>query len=238
MPRRPRLRLPDIPLHIIQRGNDRSVCFYDEADFLFYLDWLALAARDTDCAVHAYCLMSNHVHLLLTPSTADGPSALMKMLGQRYVQYINRAYRRSGTLWEGRFRSCLLQEEGYLFECHRYIELNPVRAAMTEHPGSYRWSSYRANAQGEASAFLEPHPLYTELGRTAVERQAAYRELFRYQLDAGLVDSLRSATNGNYALGNERFLQQVAAALGRRVSRGAAGRPGREKADTSGDLFE
>lgn len=238
MPRRPRVILPNVPLHIIQRGNNRSVCFHAEEDFLFYLDWLARAAHDTGCAVHAYCLMSNHVHLLLTASTPDGAGALMKMLGQRYVQYVNRTYRRSGTLWEGRFRSCLLQEEGYLLECHRYIELNPVRAAMVEHPAHYRWSSYRTNAQGEASAFLKPHPLYEALGRDAAERLAAYRELFRYQLDPGLVDQLRSATNGNYALGNERFRLEVAAALGRRVTRGQAGRPGRQSDDLNGALFE
>jgi len=237
MARRPRLILSEIPLHIIQRGNDRSVCFYAEADFLFYLDWLARAAHDTGCAVHAYCLMTNHVHLLLTASTPDGPGALMKLLGQRYVQYVNRTYRRSGTLWEGRFRSCLLQEEGYLLECHRYIELNPVRAAMVEHPGMYRWSSYRANAQGEASPFLKPHPQYASLGIDQAARLAAYRELFRYQLDPGLVDELRQATNGNYAAGNERFQQEMAAALGRRVTRGKAGRPARENDDASGELF-
>ena len=150
MPRRSRLIVPEVPLHLIQRGNNRSVCFNVEDDTLFYLDGLSRAAHDNGCAIHAYCLMTNHVHLLLSASTTDGPGGLMKQLGQRYVQYFNRTYRRSGTLWEGRFRSCLLQEAGYLFECHRYIELNPVRAAMVEHPGMYRWSSYRVNAQGEA----------------------------------------------------------------------------------------
>ncbi|MEI7432114.1 MAG: transposase [Betaproteobacteria bacterium] len=237
MPRRARLILPEIPLHIIQRGNNRAVCFRAEEDFFFYLDWLARAAHDTGCAIHAFCLMTNHVHLLLSSPSPDGPGAMMKMLGQRYVQYFNRAYRRSGTLWEGRFRSCLLQEEGYLLECHRYIELNPVRAAMVEHPAMYRWSSYRANAQGEASLLLRPHSLYTLLGKTPEERQAAYRELFRYQLDPGLVDQLRSATNGNYALGNERFLQEMAEALGQRVTRGKAGRPSVKDVVESGALF-
>lgn len=237
MPRRPRLILPEVPLHIIQRGNNRSVCFHDEADFLFYLDWLGISAHDTGCAVHAYCLMSNHVHLLISAHTPKGPGALMKMLGQRYVQYVNRTYRRSGTLWEGRFRSCLLQEDAYLLECQRYIELNPVRAAMVEHPGMYRWSSYAANAQGEISALLKPHPLYSSLGCDHAGRLAAYRELFRYQLDPGLVDELRSATNGNYALGNERFQQEIAAALGRRVTRGKAGRPARRSDAGSGELF-
>ena len=237
MHRRARLILPEIPLHVIQRGNNRSVCFNAEDDFLFYLDWLARSAHDTGCAIHAYCLMTNHVHLLFSATTADGPGALMKQLGQRYVQYFNRAYRRSGTLWEGRFRSCLLQEEGYLLECHRYIELNPVRAAMVEHPAMYRWSSYRTNAQGERSPFLKPHALYAGLAETEEARQTAYRELFRYQLDPGLVDELRSATNGNYVLGNARFQAEMAALLGQRVTRGKAGRPVGAKDESTGALF-
>nr|WP_245002946.1 hypothetical protein [Stutzerimonas stutzeri] len=149
----------------------------------------------------------------------------MKGLGQRYVQYVNRTYRRSGTLWEGRFRSCLMQEEAYVLACYRYIEMNPVRAGMVEHPAEYRWSSYRANAQGESSVLRYPHPLYQTLGRDEVLRSEAYRELFRYQLDPGLVDQIRTATNGNYALGSPKFSAEVEAALGRRVTRGKPGRP-------------
>jgi putative transposase len=150
---------------------------------------------------------------------------LMKALGQRYVQYENRTYRRSGTLWEGRFRSCLTQDETYLLACQRYIELNPVRAGMVEHPAEYRWLSYRANAQGEADVLVRPHPLYSTLGDDAASRQAAYRELFRYELESGLVDEIHRATNGNYALGDERFADEVAATLGRKVTPGRAGRP-------------
>jgi putative transposase len=151
---------------------------------------------------------------------------MMKRLGQRYVQYVNRTYRRSGTLREGRFRSCLTQEQTYVLGCYRYIELNPVRAGMVEHPGEYQWSSYRANARGEACSALRPHDYYRALGTDRDERQAAYRELFRYRLDPGLVDEIREATNGNYVLGSSRFQDQVARALGRRVSRGRSGRPG------------
>lgn len=125
----------------------------------------------------------------------------MKRLGQRYVQYINRVYRRSGTLWEGRFRSCLVGEKDYLLGCYRYIELNPVRAAMVKHPADYRWSSYQANAQGAVNTSLTPHPLYEALGIDEISRQAAYRELFRYQLEPGRVDEIRAATNGGFALG-------------------------------------
>lgn len=149
----------------------------------------------------------------------------MKALGQRYVQYVNRVYQRSGTLWEGRFRSCPVQEEDYFLGCQRYIELNPVRANMVAHPADYRWSSYRANAQGEVDTLVQPHPLYSALGRDATARQSAYRELFRYALEPCLLDKIRRATNGNFALGNEQFAAQVAAMIGRRAAPGHSGRP-------------
>lgn len=237
MPRRARLMLPNVPLHLIQRGNNRQVCFVAEEDYRFYLDWLKEYADKTGCRVHAYVLMTNHVHLLISSPAADGAGAMMKALGQRYVQYVNRTYRRSGTLWEGRFRSCLTQEEDYLLACMRYIELNPVRAAMVEHPGEYRWSSYRANAQGEENPLVQPHELVLGLGADAAARQAAYRELFRYELEPGLVDEIRRATNGNFALGNAHFGEQVAKALGRRVQPGKAGRPRKSPVPESGDLF-
>jgi len=237
MSRRPRVVLPNVPLHLIQRGNNRQACFYGDDDYRFYLEWLETYAGDVGCALHAYVLMTNHVHLLLTSSTAGGAGAMMKRLGQRYVQYINRTYRRSGTLWEGRFRSCLTQEEPYVLGCYRFIELNPVRAGMVEHPGEYRWSSYRANAQDEACSVLAPNDCYLALGADEEGRQAAYRELFRYQLDPGLVDEIREATNGNYALGGSRFQDQVARALGRRVARGRSGRPAKQRNRATDDLF-
>ena len=225
MPRRARLALPNVPQHLIQRGNNRQACFFADEDYNFYLEWLAEYAGKTGCRIHAYVLMTNHVHLLLSAEQTGAAGMLMKALGQRYVQYVNRTYRRSGTLWEGRFRSCLTQGEAYLLACHRYIELNPVRAVMVEHPAEYRWSSYRANAQGEPDALLHPHLLYLALGSDAASRQAAYRELFRLELEPGLVDEIRRATNGNFALGNERFAGELAAVLGRRVTPGQSGRP-------------
>jgi putative transposase len=149
----------------------------------------------------------------------------MKALGQRYVQYVNRTYRRSGSLWEGRFRSSLTQEERYLLACQRYIELNPVRAGMVEHPGEYRWSSYRANAQGEENPLLTPHETFLALGGDAESRQAVYRELFRRELEPGMVDRIRAATNGNFALGDARFAEQIGEMLGRRAVRASPGRP-------------
>ena len=237
MPRRARLTLPNVPMHLIQRGNNRQACFYADEDYCFYLDWLAEYAVKTRCRIHAYVLMTNHVHLLVSADDAEGVGVLMKALGQRYVQYANRTYRRSGTLWEGRFRSCPTQEESYLLACQRYIELNPVRACMVEHPADYRWSSYRTNAQGEASSLLVPHPLYIALGADAESRRRASRELFRYELEPGLVDAIRKAANGNFALGDARFGEQIAEALGRRASPGRSGRPRKAEEVASGDLF-
>lgn len=237
MPRRARLALPGVPFHLIQRGNNRQACFFADEDYRSYLDWIAEYAGKTDCRIHAYVLMTNHVHLLLSADRAEAPGALMKMLGQRYVQYVNRVYRRSGTLWEGRFRSCPIQEEAYLLACQRYIELNPVRAAIVEHPGDYRWSSYRANGQGESDALIRPHALYDALGLDAAGRRGAYRELFHHELEPGLVDEIRRATNGNFLLGNERFAVDVAATLGRRVLPGKSGRPRKVAAAESGNMF-
>jgi putative transposase len=237
MPRRARLALPGVPLHLIQRGNNRQACFFADEDYRCYLEWLAECAGRTGCRIHAYVLMTNHVHLLVSADRSEAPGALMKALGQRYVQYVNRVYRRSGTLWEGRFRSCPIQEEIYLLACQRYIELNPVRAGMVNHPGEYCWSSYRANGQGEHDVLVRPHSLYEALGLDVAGRHAAYRELFRHELERGLVDEIRRATNGNFALGNERFAADVAASLGRRVQPGKSGRPRKAAAPESGDLF-
>lgn len=229
MSRRARLVVPKVPLHIIQRGNNRQACFFDEEDYQRYLSWLKEYAEQTGCAVHSYVLMTNHVHLLITPDSSSSPGQLMKLLGQRYVQYINRCYKRSGTLWEGRFRSSLVEEESYLMACTRYIELNPVRAGMVEHPADYRWSSYLANAQGESNTVITPHDLYLALGRGKISRSKAYRKLFLSELDPKLMDEIRAATNGNYALGHQKFHEEIAAMLKRRVTPGKAGRPVKER---------
>jgi putative transposase len=225
MPRRPRIVLPGTPLHIIQRGNNRQACFYSDSDYQVYLEWLEEYSNKYECQIHAYVLMTNHVHLLLTPAKTESVGMMMKQLGQRYVQYINRSYRRTGTLWEGRFKSCIAQDEIYVLGCYRYIELNPVRADMVPHPAEYRWSSYRVNAQSEKSCLITPHQQYIDLASDCERRAEAYRDLFRYYLDTGLVDEIRKATNGNYALGSELFKDEVAMMLGRRVSPGLSGRP-------------
>ena len=234
MPRRPRIIIPGTPVHVIQRGNNRQACFYAEDDCLCYLDWLKEYTGTAGCALHAYVLMTNHVHLLLSSEEKSGPAVLMKRLGQRYVQYVNRTYRRSGTLWEGRFRSCMVQQGNYLLLCQKYIELNPVRAGIVAHPGEYRGSSYRANAQGESSDLLHHHPVYTGLGGTDADRQAAYRELFRYDLEPGVIDQIRKAANGNYALGGERFQKEITVMAGRRAAPGKPGRPRKKSEPTQG----
>ena len=217
--------LPGVAVHIIQRGNNRQACFYRNSDYRNYLTWLEEYAEVSGCQIHAYCLMTNHVHLLLTGKSVEGPGLLMKRLGQRYVQYINRKYRRSGTLWEGRYRSCLVSEDHDLLGCYRYIEMNPIRAGMVAHPAEYQWSSYRANAQGEASSLINPHIHYLQLGQEECGRIQSYRALFRNYLDSKVIEQIRQSTNGNYALGSSRFEREVSAALGRRAKRGKAGRP-------------
>ncbi len=225
MPRRARISIPGIPWHIIQRGNNRSACFYSDEDYSYYLHHLKEQAQKYGCKIHAYVLMTNHVHLLLTPEEQDSAALLMKNLGQRYVQYINRSYRRSGTLWEGRYRSCLTQSEDYVLACYRYIELNPVRAGMVKHPRDYQWSSYRHNAEGRKNEVLTPHEQYRRIDRQELNRRKAYRALFKTHVDGAMDKQIRSATNGNYVLGNKRFQKQIAQTLGRRVTKGKAGRP-------------
>jgi putative transposase len=214
MSRRNRLVLPEVPLHIIQRGNNRLPCFFVEADYLVYLDMLGIASKLADCQIHAYVLMTNHVHLLVSPMTHASPAIMMKTLGERYVQYVNRRHGRIGTLWQGRYRSCLVQDDRYLLICQRYIELNPVRAYMVTHPRDYRWSSYHANAHGEPDKLLVPHPLYAALGTQQPERQCQYRALFEEETSFLLTEQIRQATNSNTVFGNEAFIERIAAAIG------------------------
>jgi putative transposase len=238
MPRRARIALAGVPLHVIQRGNNRQACFFSDDDYRYFLEQLSQCAQHAGCAIHAYVLMTNHVHMLLTPGEENAAGRLMKLLGQRYVQYVNRRYRRSGTLWEGRFRSCVVDDEAYLLGCSRYIELNPVRAGMVKHPREYPWSSYRMNAQGKTDGLIQAHPIYTALGSQPQERRAAYCDLFRDELEAGFIEGIRRANNGNFALGKPRFLAEVTAALGRRATPGEPGRPPKRREAEAGELFK
>ena len=217
--------MPGQPFHVIQRGNNRSVCFYVEEDYELYLRHLNRLSIKHGVKVHAYVLMTNHVHLLMTGEQLDSLSNLMKYLGQCYVQYINKKYKRSGTLWEGRYKSCLIDADEYLLLCQRYIELNPVRASMVDHPANYRWSSYRVNAQGYTNSLIMPHEVYSQLSSNAEDRQSCYRDLFRYELDPVLGDEVRTMTNGGYVCGRNDFKAQVAMMLKQRVTPGKPGRP-------------
>jgi putative transposase len=231
MPRRPRIQLAETPLHIVQRGINREPCFFAQEDYHCYLHWLEKSAHDWGCAIHAYVLMTNHVHLLLTPAKPDAPARLMQSVGRRYVQYINRFYRRTGSLWEGRYKSSVVQAETYLLACYRYIELNPVRADMVTDPGQYRWSSYRANGLGQPDSRLTPHVLYLAQGRDSEERTSAYRSLLRPQLDAEAAIDIRQALQLGMPVGNDRYADVICANAGVRRNSGKRGRPAGEMVD-------
>lgn len=225
MPRRGRYFLPDQPLHLIQRGNNREPVFFCDEDDRLYREWLAEAAGEHGCAVHAYVLMTNHVHLLVTPEREDSVPRTMQSLGRRYVRHINAARGRTGTLWEGRYRAAPIDSDEYFFSCCVYIETNPVRAGMAGHPRHWRWSSYRAHAEGRDDPLVSDHPVFRRLGRSHAERQEAYRALFKRPLDEEFVEDLRKATNGGWAMGGETFKRQIAKALKRRVAPLPRGRP-------------
>ncbi len=225
MPRRPRIQLNGVPLHIVQRGHNREPCFFSEEEYTSYLRWLGEALGDNECQLHAYALMTNHVHLLLTPKKAEAVPKLIMSLGWRYVQYINRTYKRTGTLWDSRYKSSVIQADTYLLTCHRYTELNPVRAAMVYDPAHYRWTSYRHNALGVMDSRITPHILYQALGQTDKSRQTTYRALFRVPLDGAAIDDIRLALNQNQPLGNARFYARIEKATGVRREARQRGRP-------------
>jgi len=194
---------------MIQRGNNRGEIFRAPADYRFFLEKLAAAAARNGCDIHAYVLMSNHVHLLLSPNSEQGIGKMMQMLGRYYVQYYNYCYRRTGTLWEGRYRATLIDTDQYLLTCMRYVELNPVRAGMVAHPSEYPWSSYRHNALGESDGLLTAQREYRRLGRNTDERQAAYRQLFRARIAEQTLAEIREATNKAWVLGSDRFKRKI-----------------------------
>ena len=235
MPRRPRIHLAGLPLHIVQRGHNREACFFAEEDYHAYRHWLGEALKDSACALHAYVQMTNHVHLLLTPPAPEAVSQLVMSLGRRYVQYINKTYRRTGTLWDSRYKSSLVQADGYLLLCQRYIELNPVRAAMVDDPAHYRWSSYRANGLGQADPLLTPHPVYSALGSTESELLTAYRALFRPELDADAIGDIRMALDQGQPVGDSRFLASIELAAGQRREAKPRGRPRKPAAASAGE---
>jgi putative transposase len=191
MPRPPRYDLVDIPQHVVQRGNNRIRTFFDAQDRLRYLAWLGRAAAECHCEIHAYVLMTNHVHLLVTPRVSMAIADMMQSVGRRYVRYLNDRRQRSGTLWEGRYKACLVKTESYLFCCYRYIELNPVRAGIVKEAGRYRWSSFGRNALGQADALVTEHAAYDGLAPDAEGRRREYRRLFDTPLSAEMLEQIR-----------------------------------------------
>lgn len=218
MPRKPRLSIPGAPQHVIQRGNNRQAIFVVDENYHQFIEMLSLAADKHDCQIHAYVLMTNHVHLLATPSTEDGIGKMMQSLGRRYVQYFNLRNTRTGTLWEGRYRATLIDTEQYLFACMRYIELNPVRAGLVKRPGEYRWSSFRCNAFGTLDKLVTHHPQYLSLANVSAARQRAYRAMFDGQIEDASADEIRRATNSAWVLGGVEFAETVVSRLNRRVT--------------------
>ena len=225
MPRRSRVHLDGVPLHIVQRGHNRQRCFFADADYHCYLRWLGEALAQCDCSLHAYVLMTNHVHLLLTPRRAELVPKLVISLGRRYVQYVNRRYGRTGTLWDSRYKSSLVHADAYLLACQRYIELNPVRAGIAETPEHYRWTSYHANAMGKPDATLTPHPLYLALGREPEDRRATYRDLLRAQFPRATLGVIRLALGQCQPLGDARFHAEIERRTGVRREARPRGRP-------------
>lgn len=225
MARLPRLTVPGLPHHVIQRGNDRQPIVRDDADRRHFLELFATAAREHHVAIHAYVLMDNHLHLLATPQDATGLPALMQSVGRRYVRHFNDRHHRTGALWEGRYRSTLVQTDRYLLACMAYIELNPVRAGMVAAPADFPWSSHRANVGLATDRLVTPHPMYWALGDTPFAREQAYAAL----VAAGIPDPLRerlttSALKG-WALGDEAFVRQLEGQTTRRATQRQAGRP-------------
>ena len=225
MARLPRLDFPGIAQHIVQRGNDRQACFADEADYLHYRQELGEAALKHSCDLHAYVLMTNHVHLLATPQEVGAVSRMMQAIGRRYVGCFNARYRRTGTLWEGRFKSALVDSDNYLLTCYRYIELNPVRTCMVTTPADYRGSSHARNAHDGHEPRITPHPLYLGLGANDTERQRTYRELFKAELRSNELDELRAHTLQQKAWSSDRFRQQIEVLAQRSAGVRPRGRP-------------
>ena len=228
MARLPRYVLPGQPQHLIQRGNNRQAIFMAEDDYVFFRDALVEAAGKHGLAIHAYVWMTNHVHLLATPAHQDSISKVFQSVGRRYVQYFNGRYQRTGTLWEGRYRSTVVDSDRYLLAVMRYIELNPVRAGMVAHPDDYRWSSYAFNAQGKLGAdadWLAGHDEYVRLGPTAPAREAAYRKLFEATLSDDALLEIRERTHTGWALGDEGFQQEIERVTQRRAASKGVGRP-------------
>lgn len=225
MARRRRIDVANVPQHVIQRGVNRSDCFRDELDYRSYLASLREVGAQHGCRIHAYVLMTNHVHLLVTGDAVGSVSSTMQGLGRRYVRWFNDRHRRSGTLWEGRFRSCLVDSERYVLACYRYIEMNPVRAGMVTDPADYRWSSVHGNAGDAADPLLDPHPVYLDLAAQQKGRKEIYRDLLEQAISDDELAAIRGYVDQGGALGSRRFQRQIEELIGRDAGLRRPGRP-------------
>ena len=225
MSRLPRPDLAGVPQHVVQRGNNRMPCFLDDDDRRRYLHGLSECLLRFGCELHAYVLMTNHVHLLLTPGEVGGVSRMMQTFGRNYVHLFNGRHQRSGTLWEGRYKSCLVDSVAYVLRCYRYIELNPVRARMVECPTAHVWSSHAANIGMQPDPMVSPHPAYVALGQDRASRQAAYSALFDECMTDDVVEEIRIYLQQQRALGSSAFQRRVEAQLQRYASVRPAHRP-------------
>ena len=227
MPRCARPHLDGWPLHVMQRGHNKRACFVEERDYVLYLALLEEAAALHGCEVHAYVAMTNHVHLVVTPETMHGLSRALKRVGERYAAHFNRSYGLSGAIWDGRFKASVIDSDAYLLCCYRYVELNPVRAGMVAHPADYRWSSYGANARGQASDLVMRHGLYLELGADREAREAAYRRFVAMGCSDAELEQIRDAVRAGTALASPEFLASFGGQLGTHAVRRPRGRPRR-----------
>jgi putative transposase len=229
MPRQPRFWFPGIVLHVVQRGNNRSPVFVGDDDRLRFIDDLTDASRKHGIAVHAYVLMTNHVHLLVSPAHPEAMQRTMQTVGRRYVGRFNHVHSRTGTLWEGRYKAALVDADRYFFACMRYIELNPVRAGMVRVPEDYKWSSHRANALGAPNALLTPHECFAALGPVPELRRDAYRQMFACGIADAELRKIRDAARFEWALGDEAFCRTIEALTGRRAARLPMGPKARDR---------
>jgi putative transposase len=233
MARLPRLVVPHQPHHVIQRGNDRQLIFRDSDDYTVFLRWLREAAKQFKVAIHAYVLMPNHLHLLVSPSDQNGLARMMQWVGRYYVPYFNRKYERVGTLWQGRYKATVIDSDRYLMICSRYIELNPVRAGMVSAASEYPWSSYAHHVGMKPDPLITDHALYWALGNTPFHREVAYKDLLEQGLAAREISAVSESTIKGWALGSDRFKARLEKETNRRVSPAKRGRPLKARSETS-----
>lgn len=226
MPRSPRIAVPGYPHHVIQRGNNRQAIFLRDEDYKFYIDCFRRAKEECRCRIYAYCLMSNHGHFLIEPSDSQGLSRLLQSVGRRYVQYFNWRHGRTGTLWEGRFRSSLVGTDDYLLACCRYIELNPVRAGIVAHPRDYRWSSYRFHGEGTKDGLLDVDPCYLGLGDSDLQREQSYRQFIEAGNPEHELAMIRTSVQRGGVTAGQSYIQGLSLRLSRQLELRPRGRPG------------